>query len=186
MKLLILVACVPFALLAACNQQEPSDGPETGEASADSPGDNLGADMQDDAPLASAAAPGLNPTWTYENVRAEVVKLPDVFTDLTLHHEHIPDFVAPMTGELHINSNGATGMRAMQMPFPPAEGVDISGLRVGDKLEVDLGVWGPEAEGGFRFAMIGFRRLPGDTVLDYADKPAAAPDDAGADDSDGG
>lgn len=184
MKLFSIVACLSLALLSACNRQasEPDKDTESGAVSAD----NLGDDLRDDAPLASAAAPGLNPTWTYENIRAEVVKLPDAFTDLTLHHEHIPDFVAPMTGELHINSNGATGMRAMQMPFPPAEGVDISGLELGDKLEVDLGVWGPEAEGGFRFAMIGFRRLPSDTVLDYADKSSVAPGDAGTDDSDGG
>ncbi|MFG0305271.1 MAG: hypothetical protein ACF8Q5_03550 [Phycisphaerales bacterium JB040] len=155
MKPLLLVAACSLAFLSACNRPEPEDatGADTGATT-----------------LATS-----EPTWTYESVRAEVVKLPDAFSDLILHHEHIPDFVAPMTGELHINRNGATGMRAMQMPFPPGEGVDISGLEVGDKIEVDLAVWGPETEGGYRYAMTAFRMLPDDAVLDVADKPSVAP-----------
>lgn len=112
------------------------------------------------------------PDWVYTNVRGSVESLPDAFGDLMLRHEHIPDFVAPMTGKLNVNKNGVTGMRAMTMPFEAAAGVDISSLKVGDKVEFDLAVWGKDSERGLGFNLTRFSMLPADTELNFDDKPS--------------
>lgn len=112
------------------------------------------------------------PDWVYTNVRGSVESLPDAFGDLMVRHEHIPDFVAPMTGVLNVNKNGVTGMRAMIMPFEPAPGVDISSLKIGDKIEFDLAVWGKDSARGLGFNLTRFGLLPQGTELNFDDKPS--------------
>ncbi len=51
---------------------------------------------------------------------------------LRLRHEAIPELVGP-TGEVE-------GMAAMTMPFPAAEGLDLTGLAAGDPVDVTLRV----------------------------------------------
>lgn len=63
--------------------------------------------------------------------RGQIVQVPDPdspLSDLQIHHEEIPEFVS--------KSGEVVGMREMTMPFPPAEGVSLRGLNVGDKVEV--------------------------------------------------
>ncbi|MFT5424745.1 MAG: hypothetical protein ACI89L_002543 [Phycisphaerales bacterium] len=132
---------------------------------------------------AGTPATEVAPDWVYTGVRGRVEKLPDAFGDLMIHHEHIPDFVAPMSGELNINKNGATGMRAMTMPFEPAAGVDVSTLKVGDMIEFDLAVWGKDSERGLGFNLTRFGMLPEGTELDFADKPSVEIPGDPADDS---
>jgi len=128
------------------------------------------------APVSLDNAPAVTtevaPDWVYTGVRGRVEKLPDAFGDLMIHHEHIPDFVAPMTGKLNINKNGTTGMRSMTMPFEPAEGVDVSALKVGDTIEFDLAVWSKDSARGLGFNLTRFGVLPEGTELDFEDKPS--------------
>lgn len=109
------------------------------------------------------------------DVRAEVVQLPRApGGDLRLHHESIPDFR---------NSTGdAVGMAAMSMPFTPGEGLDVSGLAVGDRVEVTFEVyWEPKPA----LLLTRVDALPQGTRLEFdaaePEPPAAAPpgDEAG-------
>ena len=118
------------------------------------------------------ASAELAPDWLYTGIRGRVESLPDAYGDLMIHHEHIPDFVAPMSGKLNVNKNGVTGMRAMTMPFEPAEGVDVSSLKVGDVVEFDLAVWGKDSAHGLGFNLTRFSVLPEGTELDFTDKPS--------------
>jgi Cu/Ag efflux protein CusF len=53
-------------------------------------------------------------------------------TQLSIHHEAIPDFVG-LTGEVE-------GMKAMTMPFTAAESVDLTGVEPGSKISFELTV----------------------------------------------
>lgn len=69
-------------------------------------------------------------------VRAEIKRLPgadEPAPELQAHHEPIPSFVEKY-GE------APTGMRAMTMPFPVGPGLDLSGLHVGDKVNLTFEV----------------------------------------------
>jgi len=106
-------------------------------------------------------------TAVYE-VRGEITSLPDAdnpATSLNIKHEAIPDFV---------DAQGETvGMDVMTMPFPPADGLDLSPFSVGDKVEVAFEVtWGPGQNGWEATAI---KPLPADTKLDFT--PSAKPHD---------
>lgn len=100
--------------------------------------------------------------------RGKIVTLPDPAnpaTELQIHHEHIPDFIG-WDGQLHINSDGVPGMKAMTMPFDVAFNSMLDGLAVGDKVELTMVMdlahqlyWIRE-----------LTKLEPDTALDYANK----------------
>jgi hypothetical protein len=114
----------------------------------------------------------------YVGVRGRVTSLATPTSQLTVQHEHIPTFVHPVTGTLVRNANGSTGMRAMAMPMPPAAGLDVSTLSVGDVIEFTLSVWDGKATGTGTHAwrMTAFTELPSETKLDFADKASSEPD----------
>ena len=103
-------------------------------------------------------------------VRGKVVELPaegDARGSFRVHHEAIDDFRNPQ-GEV-------VGMSSMAMPFPPAEGLDLGGLKVGDKVELDFTVdWSPARRGWFATAV---RVLPSETELEFEAASAPATND---------
>ena len=67
-------------------------------------------------------------------VKGRVEQLPDPRVPgsmFQVHHEDIPGFV---------RQDGTLGMNAMTMPFPPAPGVSLEGLSVGDEVELTFEV----------------------------------------------
>jgi hypothetical protein len=120
---------------------------------------------------------GLIRSDSYEGVRGEITALPvegDPSSQLRIHHEHIPAFKTK-AGSINVNSKGVSGMRAMTMEFPPADGLSIEGLAVGDKIEFTFVVnWG----GVRAWEVTKIEKLAADAVLDFSDKPIAVDDDA--------
>jgi Copper binding periplasmic protein CusF len=84
---------------------------------------------------------------------------------LTLRHEPVDDFVD--------RQGQVTGMDAMTMPFPVARGVSLAAIAPGDTVAVTLCVdWQAEPE----LAIVGLRRLPAGTRLDFRPaRPAPGP-----------
>lgn len=79
----------------------------------------------------AAAAP--QPTQTY-TVKGKVAQLPDPAVKgsmFQVDHEDIPTFV---------RKDGTRGMNAMTMPFPPAPGLSLDGLAIGDAIELTFEV----------------------------------------------
>ncbi|MEM7626191.1 MAG: copper-binding protein [Planctomycetota bacterium] len=95
---------------------------------------------------------------TYE-VRGRVTALPkpdDAASALMIHHERIPDFVN--------NKGEIDPMREMIMSFPVDEGVDLSGVAVGDSVAFDFVVtWGGLESG---WVLTEIEKLPAETPLD--------------------
>jgi len=95
-------------------------------------------------------------------VRGLVVQLPDPASpaaDFSVRHEAIPNFR---------QQDGNLGMDVMDMPFPLAPGLDISTLKIGDKVELTFEVDLNLAESKF----LGYRAtkvvvLPPETELDF-------------------
>lgn len=113
-----------------------------------------------------------SPTAKAYHVRGEIVSLPAAGSidspgsSLSIHHEPIPDFV-----DQH---GDAVGMDAMTMPFPPAEGLDLDGFAVGDKVTVTFEVtWGGKNSG---WQATGLEKLPAETELRF-DKVTHGHDD---------
>lgn len=70
-----------------------------------------------------------NPPEQVYTVRGRIAGLPEAgkpFSALSIHHEEIPNFV---------RQDGKLGMESMEMEFPPAKGVSLAGLSVGDPIE---------------------------------------------------
>ena len=119
----------------------------------------------------------------YRDVRGRVTSLPTggaLSQPLFIRHEAIPDFVGA-DGEVHVNADGALGMKAMEMPFPEmAPGVSFDGIDAGDPVAFDFAVaWDGRSP---RYWITRVEELPADTELEIAlDVPAAAieNDDAG-------
>lgn len=98
------------------------------------------------------------PDGTY-TTRGEVVSLPvkgDVRTSFKVRHEAIDGF-RNRKGEV-------VGMNAMTMDFPPAKGVDLSSLKVGDKVEITFSVWWGNTPPWLATKV---SKLPADTELVY-------------------
>jgi Cu/Ag efflux protein CusF len=90
-------------------------------------------------PPAAAAREGVR-TASY-TVRGRVTMLPDPAkpaSELMVFHEEIPAFRNP---------DGSLGMRSMNMAFAPAPGLSLSGVRVGDPVEITFEVLSDEASG---------------------------------------
>jgi hypothetical protein len=101
-------------------------------------------------------APAAEVVHTY-TVRGRIVSLPsadDPVSELRIHHEPIDSFKSA-TGE-------AAPMKAMTMTFPPAEGVSLGGLAVGDAVEF---VFRMQWEPSVGMSTTSITKLPADTVL---------------------
>lgn len=114
-------------------------------------------------------------TASYQ-VRGEIMSLPSAdksLSSLNIRHEAIPDFV---------DGQGKTvGMDAMRMPFPPAEGLNLSEFSVGDKVLVTFEVtWGGQHNGWEATAL---SPLPADTELDFTTPAKPRDEHAGHDHS---
>lgn len=114
-------------------------------------------------------------TATYQ-VRGEIMSLPGAdksLSSLNIRHEAIPDFV---------DGQGKTvGMDAMNMPFPLADGLDLSDFSVGDKVQVTFEVtWGGQHNGWEATAL---SPLPADTELDFTTPARPQDEHAGHDHS---
>lgn len=97
-------------------------------------GEKPAAKSQPPAQTASDGVPDPAAKNTYV-VRGLVVDMPrpeSPASDFTLLHEAIPNFV---------RSNGTLGMNAMRMPFSSKTPVDLSGVKIGDKVELKWTVW---------------------------------------------
>ena len=82
---------------------------------------------------AGPASPAPLPVQTY-TVKGKVAQLPDPAVKGSMFqvaHEDIPTFV---------RKDGTLGMNAMTMPFPPAAGLSLQGLAVGDEIELTFEV----------------------------------------------
>jgi Cu/Ag efflux protein CusF len=93
------------------------------------------------------------------NLRGKIVSLPDASnpaSELRIHHEAIQDFK---------NAQGEIKpMQAMTMSFPPAPGVSLDGLAVGDVVEFVFRVqWEPTYEMG----TTSINKLPPGTTLSF-------------------
>lgn len=101
-------------------------------------------------------------------VRGRIVSLPsadDPASELRIHHEAIDTFKSA-GGE-------AAPMKAMTMTFPPAEGVSLDGLAVGDAVEFVFRMqWEPSVSMG----TTSIKKLPADTVLEFDRGGATGPD----------
>lgn len=120
----------------------------------------------------TASAFDAEPTYSY-TVRGTVVSLPGPTQELQVHHEHIPEFVNPRTGEINQNNDGTPGMREMVMPMPPRPGLDVSTLEVGQEVMITFGVWtGLDTPSGFA------HRLTGYELIEASDEVSAEAHDA--------
>lgn len=115
--------------------------------------------------------PGIVRTDVYEDILGTITGMPiegDHSSELKIHHEHIPTFRLK-SGEINLN-NGVSGMNAMTMPFPPAEGLSLEGYEVGDKVRFTFAVnWG----GRRAWEVTKIEKLSADAVVDYSTKPPA-------------
>lgn len=102
----------------------------------------------------AAAAAEVVHTYT---VRGRIVSLPsaqDPASELRIHHEAIDTFKSA--------SGEAAPMKAMTMSFPPAKGVSLDGLAVGDAVEFVFRMqWEPSASMG----VTAIKKLPPETGL---------------------
>ena len=117
-----------------------------------------------------AATEDIVRTDVYDGILGEITALPiagDPSSELKIHHEHIPTFRTKQ-GIINVNSKGIAGMNAMEMPFPPADGLSLDGLAVGDKVRFTFAVnWG----GQRAWEVTEIEKLAADTVIDYSVKP---------------
>ena len=100
----------------------------------------------------------LPPPATYE-VRGQVRNVKEQSigrTQLSIHHEALPDFVG-IHGEVE-------SMKSMTMPFTVAEAVDLEGIAPGTKILFQLTVdWSaPEPA-----LITGIEKLPPDSALEF-------------------
>ncbi len=106
--------------------------------------------------LCFACSPPPGPIQRYE-VRAELRQLPDGANgDLLIRHEAIDGFTD--------RDGKRVGMDPMSMPFPLAEGIDLSGYAPGDRVRCTLEVdWQQRAP----VKITAIEKLPADTKLEY-------------------
>jgi hypothetical protein len=132
----------------------------------------LGGCPQSPAPATPSVSLPARPADQTYTVRAEVVELPSSKpgSQFRAHHEAIDNFVG--------RSGKVEGMSAMVMDFPPAPGVDVSSLRIGDKVELSFSVWW--IDGVPEWFATKVVKLPPETKLEYraAKKPTPAPADS--------
>ena len=164
------------------DEGEDHDGHDHGSSDDDSGADvnmQSDADMGDDvSPNDSSVASG----DVYPGLLGEITAIPvagDPSSSLKIHHVQIPDFKTK-DGTVHVNAKGVSGMSSMTMPFPVGEGVDLSGLAVGDKIKFTFMVdWSGQSKNAWEVTKI--EKMPADTAIDYSN--AATAGDAPADEA---
>ncbi|GJM17904.1 MAG: hypothetical protein DHS20C14_01170 [Phycisphaeraceae bacterium] len=157
----LLVGLVSCALLApgcseSASEHTHADGSDHDHAPTDATGD--------DAESSSS--------FTYEGILGVVIEIPEAgkpATAFRIHHEHIPGFRDPKTGEVFVGASGVSGMRAMIMEMPPAQGVDVSGFAPGDKIRFTMRV---TTEPRLAWAVTEIEKLAPATEVSFEDKPA--------------
>lgn len=115
---------------------------------------------------ALSATPKGPPNATY-TVRGTIEMLPQAgnpAAELIVHHEPINDFANP---------NGTKGMNSMSMPFPPAKGVSLEGLAIGDPVELTFAYWSTPGSMGYEMTKI--TKLPPETTLRFGKAGAETP-----------
>ncbi len=159
-----LMLCAPLAS-CACERQSPAPA-ATGKTQATHAGEPDGVSRAD----------------AYTGIRGVVTTLPvpgNRRAELKIQHEQIPEF-RNKDGDIPVNMRGVPGMASMTMPFPVAEGVDISTLAVGDKVLFDFTVyWG--ADTGTAWEITRFEKLDPATELDFTNTTVADGTDDQAD-----
>lgn len=100
------------------------------------------------------------PNVTY-TTRGTIEMLPggSPAAEFVVHHEPIDHFE---------NVDGSKGMNSMTMPLPIAKGLSIAGLKVGDVVELDFGVWykaGTKSVEAFEMTRV--KKLPEGTKLNF-------------------
>lgn len=125
--------------------------------------DSAGSSSSTTAAKSIMPAAAASETYT---VRGEVFELPEKGKpqrEFKVHHEAIDNFV---------DSEGkVVGMNAMTMAFPPGDGVSISDLSLGDKIELTFSVW--RTDKSLDWFATKIVKLPADTQLTFgkAKKP---------------
>jgi hypothetical protein len=137
-----------------------------------------------------AAPTGAARDDVYTGIRGVVTMLPiagNPATELKIQHEHIPTFLNK-DGQIPVNGRGVPGMASMVMPFPVAEGLDISSMAIGDKVSFDFTVYWGRADGGPAWEITRFEKLDPATELDFTNTTVedAATDTPHDNDGDGG
>jgi hypothetical protein len=128
----------------------------------------------------------------YTGIRGVVTMLPvegNPASELKIQHEQIPTFLNK-DGEIGVNMRGVPGMASMNMPFPVAEGLDISSLAIGDKVMFDFTVYWGRPDAGPAWEITRFEKLDPATELDFTnttveDAATDAPHDHDAEDHSG-
>lgn len=107
----------------------------------------------------------------YTDIRGVVISMPqpgNPASELRIQHEHIPHFLN-REGEIGVNARGVPGMAAMVMPFPVADGLDLSGMSVGDIVAFDFTVHWRTSPSWF---ITRYEVLDPDTELDFSNRDA--------------
>jgi copper binding protein CusF len=112
-------------------------------------------------PPGCSRAPGngkaATPPEQVYTLRGRITSLPvkgQPLTELTIMHEDLPTFVG--------QDGTVKGMKAMEMPFPPAKGVSLEGLAVGDPVEFTFEMrWKSQPHS----QLTRIKKLPADTDL---------------------
>lgn len=121
-------------------------------------------------PSASTPPTTLSRQDVYTGIRGVVTMLPIAgrhASELKIQHEQIPAF-RNKDGEIGVNMRGVPGMASMVMPFPIAQGLDISDLSIGDKIAFDFTVyWGGPTDGP-KWEITRFEKLNPATELDFS------------------
>jgi len=135
---------------------------------------------QDTAQTLDGASAAADEGWdVYHGVLGELTSLPianDPSSELMIHHTQIPEFKSA-DGTVHVNSKGISGMPAMNMPYPLAQGISIDGLAIGDKVKFDFQVnWAKS--GGVVFEITKIEKIDLETEINFANIKEAAEDAA--------
>lgn len=129
----------------------------------------------DGAPPASTATPKVVRDDAYPDILGVIEALPvpgQPETTLRIHHQHIPGFKT-RENVVNVSPDGIPGMKSMVMPFPPAQGVSLDGLEVGDKVRFSFAVhWG----GNPPWEVTKIERLDPSTEIDFTNAPAPTDD----------
>ncbi|QDU34413.1 Copper binding periplasmic protein CusF [Poriferisphaera corsica] len=115
-----------------------------------------GCDKQEQSKTPEVVMSDVKPAASYE-VRGIVKSMPAEGGKMLLQHEAIPSFK---------NKKGrVVGMNSMTMPFPVGEGVEMSGLKEEDKVEVTFVVtWGEKP-----YYITEIEKLPAETELNFGE-----------------
>ncbi len=115
------------------------------------------------------AVQGQTHVYTARGVITAMPSADDFRAELRIYHEHIPTFRGK-GGQVHVNSDGVLGMKAMDMPFPSlGPGVTLDGFAAGDKVEFELSVaYEPRIE----YAVTRLTKLAPETEISFENKAA--------------